>query len=149
MTDFVFTPLVNSPHADTISTALGATATDLYSDKDVGQSVKLGTANNYIPTTDGSDLEGMVVAVMGITVNGGFSFGSVQKDKRLEVVVAANEVGTVDPGDLVVCGTPIALGTVGSLPQVKVGTPATHIWRCIRILSGTGAAGDSVLIERV
>jgi hypothetical protein len=29
------------------------------------------------------------------------------------------------------------------------GTPATHKWRVLRIISGTGVAGDSVLIERV
>lgn len=149
MTDFVFTPLVNSPHADVVSAALGATATDLYSDVDVGQAVKVGIVNNYVPAVDGNDLEGVVVSVMGNTVNDGFSFGSVQKNKRVLATVAANEAGTVDPGDLVICGTAIALGTANSLPNVKVGAPASHFWRCIRIITGTGVAGDSVLIERI
>ncbi len=165
MTTFVFTPLVNSPHADTVSAALGATASNLFSDKDVGQAVKMGTANNYVQAVDGDEMEGFVAAMMGVTVNDGFSFGTVQRNKRVEAQVASNEGGTMAVGDSIVVGTPIALGTANGKPQVKIGaaasqsgttpfayterTPNTYIWKCIDIVSGTGVAGDSVLLERV
>lgn len=149
MTDFKFTPLVNSPHADVVSAALGATASKLFGSVDIGQAVKLGAAQNYVQVVAGNDVEGVVVAVDGVTVNDGYSFGSVQKDKRIRAQVAADQVSTITPGGLVVAGTPIALGTANGKPQVKDGAPVNYKWRVIRIISGTGVAGDDVLIERV
>lgn len=148
MTDFVFTPLVNSPHADVVSAALGGNTTD-FGDIDVGQAVKLSTANNYVQVVAGDEIEGVVVAVDTITVNSGYSFGSVQKNMRMKAQVASDQAGNVTIGGLLVAGVPIALGTAGLYPQVKGGTPTSHLWRCIRILSGTGAAGDLILMERV
>lgn len=148
MTDFNFTPLVNSPHADVVSAGLGSASGDFASD-DIGQVVKLSSANNYIQVSTGDEIEGVVTAVETFTVNDGYSFGSVQKNKRMRAIVAADEAGTVDPGDLVVAGTPIALGTAGTYPRVKVGAPTVHVWRCIRIISGTGVLGDHIIMERV
>lgn len=148
MTDFVFRPLVNDPHADVISAQLGTT-NGAFSSDDAGQAVKLGAANAYVQCADGDEMEGFVTSVEPFTVNAGKSFGSVQRNKRVIAQVAANEPATVDVGEKVLCGTPISLGTANGKPQVKVGTPTDHVWRCIRILSGTGAAGDDVLIERV
>jgi len=163
MTDFNFTELVNSPHADIISAALGATA-GLFSDTDVGQAVKMGVASDYVQAVDGDELEGFVTSVEVVTVNAGMSFGSVQRNMRVVAQVASNEGGTMAVGDFVVVGTPIALGTANGKPQVKIGvaasqltsanytytekTPNNHMWKCIRLVSGTGVAGDSVLLER-
>lgn len=165
MTAFVFKELVNDPHADVISAALGATATGEFGSVDVGQAVKMGSANNYVQCADGDEMEGVVVTVEPFTVNDGYSFGSVQRNKRVVAQVAANEGGTVAVGAFVVCGTPVALGTANGMPQVKNGTaasqaggapyaytertPNTHMWKCIRVVTGTGAAGDKVLLERV
>jgi hypothetical protein len=165
MTDFAFTPLVNSPHADVISAQLGATV-GLFGSVDVGQAVKLGVgSSSYVQCADDDEMEGVVVAVSDFNVNDGMSFGSVQRNKRIKAEVAANEGGTMAVGDHVVIGTPIALGTANGFPQVKIGTaasqlasgtydytertPNTFIWRCIRIISGTGVLGDKVLIEKV
>jgi hypothetical protein len=164
MTDSVYTPLVNDPHADVISAQLGTTNSQ-FSDKDVGQAVKMGLVSNYVQCSDGDEIGGVVVAVAPHTVNDGKSFGSVQRNKRIKAAVAANQGGTAMAVlDLVVCGTPLALGTAG-LTQVKTGTdasqlgadpftytersPNTELWRVIRIMTGTGVAGDHVLIERV
>jgi hypothetical protein len=149
MTDFKFTPLVNSPHADVVSAALGATAANLFGSVDIGQIVKMGSGQNYVQAVTTNEIEGVVVAVDGITVNDGFSFGSVQKDKRVRARVAADQSGAITLLGLVVAGTPIALGTANGYPQVKDGTPTVHKWRVIRIISGTGVAGDDVLIERI
>jgi len=163
MTDFNYTELVNSPHADIISAALGATA-GLFSDTDVGQAVKMGVANDYVQAVDGDEMEGVVTSVEVVTVNDGMSFGSVQRNMRVTAQVAANEGGTMAVGDHVVVGTPIALGTANGMPQVKIGTAASQLavadydytertpnnfmWKCIRIVSGTGVLGDVVLLER-
>ena len=66
----------------------------------------------------------------------------------MTVEVGATEASTVVPGDLVVTDTQAALGTAG-LPQVQSGAPTTFKWRCIRVITGTGATGDKVLIERI
>jgi hypothetical protein len=147
MTTFVFTELVNAPMADIVSSALGANAGAKFSANDVGKLVKLGSANNYVLAADGDQIEGFVVAMMDNTVNDGFSFGSVQKNKRKYAKVGGTVALAV--GDRVVAGVQAALGTVDALPVVKAGTPAVHIWRVIRIVTGTGAVGDTVLIERV
>lgn len=165
MTAFSFRPLVNDPSADIISAALGNN-TDQFDTVDVGQAVKLdSTGSTYVQCADGDEMEGFVISVEPFNVNSGFSFGSVQRDKRVKAQVAANEGGTLAIGDHLVIGTPIALGTASGYPQVKAGvaaaqdgttpfayterTPNTFIWRVIEILTGTGVAGDLVLIERV
>jgi hypothetical protein len=199
--------------------------------------VKRGAFQNYELGAQGDEIEGFVLTVEDQTVNDGFSFGSVQRDKRIEAVVGANQVGTMAVKDFVVADEQVALNTAGA-PKVKTGTaggttttamgdgtaqaganttitlaagasatddyyngatiqviagtgagqsrvitdyvgstkvatvaawgtnpdntsvytitkqtttetsPNRFLWRCIRIVSGTGAAGDKVLIER-
>jgi hypothetical protein len=148
MTDFVFTPLVNSPHADVISAGLGDN-TNEFGSVDIGQAVKLGAAQNYVQVAAGDDIEGVVVAVDGNTVNDGYSFGSVQRDKRFRAQVGSDEVGQVAIGAEIVAGLPIALGTANGYPQVKNGSPSVYRWRVLRHVTGNGSAGDMVIIERI
>ena len=149
MTVFNYTVLVNEPLADIISTPLGANASSKYVENDIGKGVKLNpSAVGYIPLAKDNEIEGVVVALSPETVNDGFSFGSVQKNRRLEAVVGATEAGTVAVGELLVADTPIAQGTAGII-RVYPGAPALHKWRCIAIVTGTGAAGDTILMERV
>ncbi len=145
MTDFAFTELVPNKAE---STALGATATNEFSTTDVGKAVKLSTADNHILATNGDEIGGFVNSVEPFTVNDGYSFGGIQKEGRKEAVVGANQVGTMAIDDLVVADTQVALGTAGA-PKVKTGTPTRFLWRCIKIISGTGVAGDTVLLERI
>ena len=148
MTIFQFTELVNDPLADVVTAALGASNSAKFSENDIGKGVKLSTANNYIPVVKDDEIEGVVVGLEPSTVNNGFSWGSVQKNRRLTAIVGVSEAGTAAVGELVVADTQIALNTAGIL-RVYPGTPTTHKWRIIRIVSGTGAAGDPVLIERI
>jgi phosphoribosylformylglycinamidine (FGAM) synthase-like amidotransferase family enzyme len=163
MTTFKFRPRVNDPMADVISTALGDN-TGEFKTIDIGQAVKQGSDSTYVQVADGDEIEGVVVAVEGFTVNDGFSFGSVQRDRavKAQVVAGGSQVAVLD---MVVAGTPIALGTANGFPQVKKGaaasqagtdpfayterTPNTHLWRVTSIISGNGSAGDYVLIERI
>lgn len=149
MTVFNYTLLVNDPLADIVSTPLGADANNKYVENDIGKGVKLNPAAvGYIPLAKDDEIEGVVVSISPETVNSGFSFGSVQKNRRVEAVVGATEAGTAAVGELVVADTPVAQGTAGIL-RVYPGAPATHKWRIIAIVTGTGAAGDTVLIERI
>jgi hypothetical protein len=149
MTIFNYTLLVNDPLADIISTPLGADSSNKYVENDIGKGVKLNAAAvGYIPLAKDDEIEGVVVALSPETVNDGFSFGSVQKNRRAEAVVGASELGTVAVGELLVADTPIAQGTAGII-RVYPGAPTTHLWRCIAIVTGTGAAGDTILMERV
>ena len=168
MSDFSFNPKVSDPMADITDAALGAAALEPWGTNDLGKVVKLApTGNGYQQASAGDEIEGVVVAVEPFTVNQGFGFGSVQKNKRFVAKVDATQVGTLTIGEKCVAGTQAAVGTAntGNYPVVKQGTPFSqlgsgtyavteetpkfHVWRVIRIISGTGIAGDLVLIERV
>lgn len=152
MTEFVFTPLVNDPHADVISTALGVDASNKLNDNDIGKPVKLGASNNYELCADGEDIHGFLVSTEAPTVNDGFSFGSVQRNKRFEVQVEAGELGTAVVGTFVCAGIPLAArNALVAYAQViiKVLAADSERWRVIRVVTGTGVAGDRVLIEKV
>lgn len=160
MTDFVFGENVTEAIKDTVSAALGSAAASGIGQKDLNKAVKLGTAQNYTLCADGDPIEGFINAVEPATVNAGFSFGSVQRRGRKLVENGAGQT-QLAVGDYVVAFTQVAIGTEG-LAKVKkaTATAATddgasltqaglYAWRVIRIVSGTGVAGDKVLIERV
>lgn len=149
MTTFVFTELVNSPHADVVSAALGVNAAGKFSDKDIGKPVKLAANNNYVLCSANDQIEGFVKSVEAFTVNDGFSFGSVMRDTRIIAKVGAAQVGTLVVGEFAVAAAPSALGTQDAYPLVVQGTPADFKWRVIRNISGTGVAGDLVLLEKI
>ena len=149
MTDFTFTELVNSPHADVISAALGVDAANKLSDKDLGKPLVMASSDNYIIATVGDEIEGFGVSTEAYTVKDGMAFGSVQRNMRKMVQVATTAVVW---GDLVVAAASAAIGTADAYPQVKkaLGTEAgVFQWRVISIVTGTGVVGDIVLIEKI
>jgi hypothetical protein len=151
MTTFVFTELVQSPHADVVSAALGASTSTPLTENDVGKLVKMSTASNYVLCATTDEIEGVLESVEPYTVNSGFGFGSVRKNGRITAVVGANQSGTLIAGEYCTADTQAAVGTAGPPKVLQLADPAgaVVIWKCIRVLSGTGEAGDSVLIERV
>jgi len=148
MTVFNFTELVNDPLGQIETAALGVDADTDLGENDVGKSVKLAAAQNYILTATGNDIEGFVDSLMPDTVNDGFSYGAVQRGGRRIVEVAAAEAGTIAIGAEVVSGIPIALGTAGNA-MVIAGTGTLFKWRVLRHVTGTGVSGDLLLIERI
>jgi len=148
MSTFNFGVKVNSPFADITDAALGAAAGEGWITGDVGKAVKMGTAQNYVLAVGGNELEGFVTSVEPNTVNAGFSFGGVQRDGRVEVEVGAAQVGNVTVGNYAVGDTQAAVGTAGAA-KVKEGSPTIFRWRIVRIVTGTGASGDTIIIERV
>lgn len=149
MTAFAFTPLVNSPHADVVSAALGVDNANKMTDAEINKPVKLAAADNYVLCAVGDEIEGFVTSTEANTVNDGFSFGSVQRNKRTQAKIVTTGVVV---GDLVVAGAPSALGTADPLMLVKkaLGSEAgLYNWRVISIVTGTGAIGDTALIEKI
>lgn len=149
MTDFVFTELVDIDELDVITTALGGGSGSQFTQNDIGKPVKLSTANNYVLCAQGDQIEGFVNSVSPETVNGGYSLGGIQTDGRIIAKVGASQVGTLTVREFAVAETPSALGTKDTYPLVVQGTPADFKWRVIRVISGTGVAGDLVLLENV
>lgn len=149
MSTFVFTELTQSPESmQTESACLGVDANNKLTDNDIGKAVKMAASNNFVLCATTNEIEGLLVATEPVTYNDGFAFGTVQRRGRALATVGTNQVGTLAVGDLVVADTQAAIDTAGGL-QVLGGTPSTFLWRVIRVVSGTGAAGDTVLIERV
>lgn len=149
MANFKFSELTSSPLADIVTACLGASSSAKFAQADVGKPVKLGTVDNYVLCAAGDDIEGFVDTVDIGTYNDGFSWGGVRKNKRIVAKVDAAQVSTIGVRSLVVAGASAALGTADAYPKVKSGSPTVHLWRVISIVSGTGVAGDLVLIERV
>jgi hypothetical protein len=155
MTQFVFTELVNSPHADIVSAALGVNSAGKFGPNDIGKPVKLAANDNYVLCALNDPIHGFVETVEGITVKDGFSFGSVRRNVRKVCQVDAAQTGAAPVGQTMVAGTSAALGTIDVNPQVTkidiVGATdqVLDLWRVILVISGTGVAGDLVLIENV
>lgn len=148
MTDFYFTELVNDPPALVLSAAIGVDASNKLGTVDVGKGMKLAANDNYVAVAKDDEIEGVLVSISPETVNDGFSFGGVQVNRRVLAIVGASQAGNIAIGALVVADTPTALGTAG-IVRVYTGSPAAHKWRVIRIVLGTGATNDTVLLEKI
>lgn len=162
MTAFVFTETVPAEKIE--SAALGVDNTHKLATADVGKAVKLSTANNFVLCSGGDEIDGFVNSVDAFTVNDGFSFGGVLREGRVVAMVGSNQSGSMAVGDYVVADTQVTLGTAG-YAKVKSGTaasqlgsgaytytaatPSRNLWRCIRLIEGSGAVGKLVLLERL
>mgnify|MGYP003571959028 CR=1 FL=1 len=146
---FVFTELTQSPESmQTESACLGVDASNKLTDNDKGKAVKIAASNNFVLCATTEEIEAILVSTEPVTYNDGFAFGTVQRRGRAMATVGANQAGSIAVGDLVVADTQAAIDTAGGL-VVRSGSPTTFLWRSIRVVSGTGATGDTVLIERV
>ena len=143
MASFNFTQNVGEQRF--ISAALGASSGTKLTTNDSAKAVKYGAANNVVLCANGDEVDGFLETVTDHTVNDGFAFGSVATHGRFEVVVDAGEVGTAAVGTKMVAGTQTAIDTAGG-PVMEIGT---GLWKVIRVVSGTGVAGDTVMVEKI
>lgn len=142
---FMFDVTVPQLPAGVDQAALGVDANGKFAQADLNKLVKLAANNNYVLIADGNDIEGVVIAVEGHTVNNGFSFGSVAvRFKHLKVTVSG---GALAVGATVVGAAQAALGTSQAYPVVKAGAGSVFKWRVKSLLTGTGQVGEQVLIE--
>ena len=139
--------LVDTQMQGIVTDALGTSSEDFASATDIGKGVKMGTAA-YVVLTKDDEIEGIITSVEAGTRNSGFSWGGVQTKGRAEAILGVSEAGTALVGEYVVADRQVAPGTAGKV-DVYPGSPSKFLWRIIRILTGTGVAGDSVLIEKV
>lgn len=151
MADYKFRVLTGNPERlNVVTCKLGSAAGQAYTSKDAKKAMKMGPVGNFFLAPDGSELEGFLDNVDGGPPMGGFPAGGVARPGqgiRVEAQVAAGVTTPLVFGDLVVAAAQLALGTPG-LPQVKKGTPATWKYQVITV-NGTGAAGDTVVLERL
>lgn len=145
MQTFTMQPLVDI--VGNFSAALGVNAAGAFTSKDVNKAVKLIGDSKYGLVAAGDEIEGTVEAISPFTVNNGLSFGTVNSRGRR--VVTIDNVTAVVVGDTVLAGAQAALGTAQTNTVARKGTPTTFVWRVISLLGSNGAAGTSVLIERV
>lgn len=146
---FNFNPQVDINKGDRVSACLGAAANEGWTAKEIGKLVALeaaSTDSNYKLAAVDTDIEGFVVSVEAHTENGGFSFGTVQRDGRVKVVNAS--AGALAVGDFVINAAQTAVGTAG-LGRVKAGAGTAFKWRVIDLQGGSGAVSSTVLIERI
>lgn len=145
---FQFAPLTTTPaELDITSAAIGDDTQQASSDFDIGKAVKLGADQNYVLCVEGNEIEGFINTVSPQTVNDGYSFGGIQRRKRIMAEVGANQGATAMAVlDYVVADAQVAFGTKG-IAQVKTGTPTKHLWRVLRV-DGDGTTGTMVLLER-
>ena len=148
MTLHRFEALTTTPaELDIVATAIGDNTNQARSGIDTGKAVKLGADQNYVLCAADDEIEGFIHTVRGDTVNEGYSFGGVQRGKRIWAKVGDNQGATaMASGDYVVADAQVAFGTDG-VAKVKTGNPTKHLWRCLRV-EGAGEAGDNVLLER-
>ena len=142
---------------NTVTVRLGASATAgaNYDSLESGKFVKLIAESNYGLCAAGDPIEAVIVAVE-LATQAGWSIGSIVDEGIMSVTCDGLEAtpgtGTIAVGDVVVAGTVVARGTaVSGYPKVcKATTPANvnFKWR-VMALYGTGAVGQTALIERI
>lgn len=146
-----FTENVPGALTTIVRAAIGTQAQGI-TDSDTGKAVVMGADQNYTLAADGNNIQGFITSVEAYTVNDGFAFGGVQTGCRAKATVGA---GTVAVLNAVVASTQEDAGVDGDIDHpAKVKASATPTaydtgWRCIRIVSGTGAVGDVVLLEAI
>lgn len=160
MAKFQFAKLTADPNRLNVITAkLGSragNATELkaglgeYSDAEINKAVKLGPVSNYLLCADGDEIDGIIDNIDSGGTEDGFTLGGVARcnaGQRFEAIVGAGS-DQLALDDLVVAAAQLPVGTKGDL-QVKKGAPTRHLWRVMRIMTGTGVVGDRVLLEKL
>ena len=161
MAKFKFGQIVDSTDVITARVADGTGDSNQLTDADVGKFLKLAGDSQYGLCAVGNEIEGVLLAANYNAPVDGYNLGSVTTGGdplRIKVTFdglqATPGTGTIALGDYVVCGTVVARGTSlsGAYPKVcKATAAATGIvykWRVVS-LDGTGAVGQTGLIERV
>jgi hypothetical protein len=143
-------PRIN-PYLPARTERLGATTDNpKFSLKDIGKPVKL-SGDTCVLCADTNEIYGFIESV-SVGTDSGYAIGGVLSDPGLEFL-AVDEVGDLAVGDLVVAGTPAAIGT--ALPakgaNVKKRTGATTAGQSAIFSTGGLAikAGGEVLVKTV
>ena len=153
-------PRIN-PYLPARTERLGATTDNpKFSLKDVGKPVKL-SGDTCVLCADTNEIYGFIESV-SVGTDAGYAIVGVLSDPGLEFL-AVDEVGNLAVGDLVVAGTPVAIGTAlpAKGPNVKKATTVVtvntnedvpvapvHRWMVLAVYS-TSAPGVQVMVRKV
>lgn len=174
MAKFQMTVVASEVAPITARLGAGTGSANQVDDKEVGKAHKLGADSRYVLCVAGDPIEGFLQSVEAATLDD-YSIGSIKQKGRQQVTAdglqATPGVGVIAVGDYVVAGTMVAKGTVVTATGQKVtkatwqpGVTETTVvgdvneqlkvllapWRVVSILGGgTGAVGDTLVIERV
>lgn len=160
MAKFKFAVLTVEPdRLNVISAKLGSRAGNTnelkaglgeYSDAEINKAVKISTQDNFVLCGDGDEIDGVIDNIDAGSTEDGFTFGGVARCNAGVRFLA--EVGPASAqlavNSLVVASAQYPVGTKGIL-RVRDGVPTRHLWRVMRIVSGTGVIGDKVIIEKL
>lgn len=159
MAKFKFGVLVDGAAVVTARVADGTGSSNQLTKSDNGKLLKLKGDSQYGLCAVGNEIEGFLVQGDDQAPQDGYNLGSVQMEGRFVAVCdglqATPGTGTIAVGDFVVAGTPVARGTAltEAGPRVCKATASssglTFLWRVVSIVSGTGAVGDTVIVEEV
>lgn len=135
-------PRIN-PYLPARTERLGATTDNpKFSLKDIGKPVKL-SGDTCVLCADTNEIYGFIESLNAGT-DSGYAIGGVLSDPGLEFL-AVDEVGDLAVGDLVVAGTPVAIGTAlpAKGPNVKKRTGAVASGQSALLASGGLAIGST------
>ena len=159
MAKFKFGIVLNLEDSQTARLGDGASGVNQLSKLDNGKFLKLIGDSQYGLCAVGNEIEAVCSVADDIAPQDGFTLGAVLNAPRTRLQVmfdglqATPGTGTIAVGDYVVAGTVTARGTaLTAAPKVcKATAAATGVvfkWRVVA-LDGTGAVGQTGLIERV
>lgn len=133
--------------------------------KDRGKPVKL-SGDTVVLCADGDEIYGFIESV-NVGTSEGYAVGGVLCDPGLDVL-AVDEVGDLVVGDLVVAGTPVAIGTAlpalgpnvkkvaavevaasGDAEDLTIPAAIIHRWMVLAYYNATPAAGKQVMLRKV
>lgn len=148
--------------AKTVRLGAGTGAANYLTSAEVGKAVKLAGSSRYNLVVAGDEIEGIIVAVEGATLDD-YTIGSIRDKNYLAVTFDGLQgtpgTGVVAVGDYVVVGTAVAKGTAlsGALKVTKATVQPSNSafvgaynWRVVSTgTAGTGAAGTAGVVERV
>lgn len=154
---FNFRVLTNNPERlNVIGTKLGASKTEVYTDKDIGKPMVMGKKGNMVIATATQEIEGFLDNVDAGPTEDGHVFGGVARcgqGSRYEVEL----VGAADVLDYVVAAANEAVGVKATSGKGKVqkaaadAQPTKCLWRIIAFTNdaAAGTGGEIAIIERV
>lgn len=159
MAKFKFGVVMNLAPTKTVRLGDGGANTNRLTRADNEKLVKQIADSQYGLAAVGNEIEGVIVVADDIAPQDGFNLGSIQDVVGTRIPVtfdglqATPGTGVIALLDYVVTGTPVARGTPLSAPVRVCKATAdpfelVYKWRVVS-LNGTGAVGQTGLIERV
>lgn len=113
-------------------------------DGDQGKPVTLSGSSEFTLAADGDNFDGVIFSIDTKYPDGSY-VGTVKRQPMLRKRAINAGAGALTVGATVLAAAQTVSGTEG-LPRVKAGAGG---WRVVELLTGAGAVGEEVVIEKV